>query len=536
MSFWACGLCLFLVTSCNYDVEVRKNLQQAEALMDEYPDSSLQILYTIDTLALKSDKDIALYSLLLTQAEDKNFIDLTDDYIIARAVNYYAKSNDEYHKMLSYYYAGRVEENAREYTKAIVNQMMAEKVALELEDDFWLGMVYRSVSDIYGDVYSNVESMKYARKSYESFVSSGREKYINWALVDLARVYYNSGDYETSIELSKNILVKGEETEDDLLISKTLSDIGLTYYMNDDYKESIASYKKLFERYPDLVTIDDYRNLGLSYVMDNQMDKADYYMKYVESRDSTEKLLSWAVYEKREDYKNAYLSLKNEFHSQYEIIEQCLSQGVTDAAIDFKETEDRLLRKEKKNLIFGIMFMSFIIVTMTIIVLQYVSVQKSRLETNVLLLSEARSSLNSSKASNAELQSAVRTLFENRFDMIDELFCEYYSTHGAARSVVKKITAMINMFKEDKKTLSELECYVNRYRNDVMIHLRNTMPDLKDEEYRLFLFLAAGFTSRTICVFVGSSLDVMYNRKSRLKQKINKGNSPYKDEFVKVLC
>ena len=143
-----CAIGVLVVCACNGNNEVRETLQRAESLMEDRPDSSLQIIKDIDTLSLKSLKDIALYSLLRTQAEDKNYKDTTDTRIITRAVDYYAGSKDEYHKMLSYYYAGRVEENAGEYTRAIVNQIMAEKSALKLEDDFYLGLIYCAFSNI----------------------------------------------------------------------------------------------------------------------------------------------------------------------------------------------------------------------------------------------------------------------------------------------------------------------------------------------------------------------------------------------------
>ena len=42
--------------------------------MEEYPDSALHILESIETQQLSAQADRAYYALLLTQARDKNYI------------------------------------------------------------------------------------------------------------------------------------------------------------------------------------------------------------------------------------------------------------------------------------------------------------------------------------------------------------------------------------------------------------------------------------------------------------------------------
>ncbi|MBD5290373.1 MAG: hypothetical protein HDS26_06785, partial [Bacteroides sp.] len=66
-----------LVAGCGGGVD-RARLERAETLMDARPDSSLQILDSIDASRLRGG-DRALYALLLTQARDKNYLDLSND-------------------------------------------------------------------------------------------------------------------------------------------------------------------------------------------------------------------------------------------------------------------------------------------------------------------------------------------------------------------------------------------------------------------------------------------------------------------------
>ena len=62
-------LSLFLLSCSSID----NRFYEIESIMDENPDSALFILERIDIGSLQGDENHALYSLLLTQARDKNY-------------------------------------------------------------------------------------------------------------------------------------------------------------------------------------------------------------------------------------------------------------------------------------------------------------------------------------------------------------------------------------------------------------------------------------------------------------------------------
>lgn len=90
------ALCL---SSCSHHSTHRETLTKAESLMVEKPDSALIILRGLDTTQLRSTEEMALYALLYTQAEDKNYIDSKDAAMIQTAVNFYKDSKDKYHRI-----------------------------------------------------------------------------------------------------------------------------------------------------------------------------------------------------------------------------------------------------------------------------------------------------------------------------------------------------------------------------------------------------------------------------------------------------
>lgn len=79
------ALCL---ASCSQHSKHWETLTQIETFVEENPDSALIILRGLDTTQLRSTEEMALYALLYTQAEDKNYIDSKDAAMIQTAVNF----------------------------------------------------------------------------------------------------------------------------------------------------------------------------------------------------------------------------------------------------------------------------------------------------------------------------------------------------------------------------------------------------------------------------------------------------------------
>ncbi len=62
--------------------------------METLPDSALAILNKIPSPETLSNREYASYCLLFTQALDKNYITITSDSLIKKAVTYYENHND----------------------------------------------------------------------------------------------------------------------------------------------------------------------------------------------------------------------------------------------------------------------------------------------------------------------------------------------------------------------------------------------------------------------------------------------------------
>ena len=95
---------LFLFMGACHNHPQAPMLLEVEKIIEEQPDSALSILNKIENINQLSEKDHATYCLLLTQAQDLNYITHTSDSLIKIAATYFEKSNDKQHSMLAYYY------------------------------------------------------------------------------------------------------------------------------------------------------------------------------------------------------------------------------------------------------------------------------------------------------------------------------------------------------------------------------------------------------------------------------------------------
>lgn len=136
---------------------------------------------------------------------------------------------------------------------------------------------------------------------------------------------------------------------------------------------------------------------------------------------------------------------------------------------------------------------------------------------------------------NSEKQKAINELFEQRFTTLDNLCNTYYEYQGTKNEQAKIYNDVMKLISElgtDNRTLKELEYNVNLYKNNLMTEFRQAFPEISESDCTLYLYVVSGFSSRAISILIDEKIEVVYNRKSRLKQKISKCTAPNKELFL----
>ena len=138
-----------LLSSCTIRQDYNQQLLKADSLMQLRPDSALNILKSISSKKLSTRADNAYYALLLTQAQDKNFVVQKDDSLIQIAVHYYDSIGDTKMQAKAHYYWGCVYRDMNQQAEAIREFFIAAPLTEKSKEKRQLGLIYNNIGYIY---------------------------------------------------------------------------------------------------------------------------------------------------------------------------------------------------------------------------------------------------------------------------------------------------------------------------------------------------------------------------------------------------
>ncbi len=144
------GLCL---VSCNRHSEHWATITAMERIIEERPDSVLNVLQAIDTDELSGYEEPAKHALLLSMALDKNYIDKTSFEVLQPAIDYYEDNGSATDKLRTYYYQGRIYQNAGNDAMAMEAFVKALSKGSQSNDILTKARTHFAQSNIYYDLY-----------------------------------------------------------------------------------------------------------------------------------------------------------------------------------------------------------------------------------------------------------------------------------------------------------------------------------------------------------------------------------------------
>ena len=307
-------LVLCAVLSCSDDTAVMAELDRAEAVMEEYPDSALALLDSLDRSRLTTREARARHSLLYSQALDKNWIELTSDSVISPAVKYYTKHGSPDYRLKTQYYLGCIFRNAGDREEAMEHFVEAERYVDRATDWQAVGRLYSAKRTIYFDIYDFEKSYRDALLSAEYYSKSGDIPLMVKAMTNAAYCAYFLDNYKTADSLLNEVRDKYWDAAS--ITNKS------TYFSSSLYlavKTDSSAVKRILNEY--LQTITDPEEMDWSavaniYRMSGNLDSAlwaleRYPLAYPDYENEPQYLLlSSLIYEDLKQYDKAYASLK----------------------------------------------------------------------------------------------------------------------------------------------------------------------------------------------------------------------------------
>lgn len=537
------SLCMALaLASCGPSADDRR-LMLADRLMDTRPDSALCILDSIDPAALPEGKTRALYGLLMTMARDKNHLDPDDETIISYARDYFADHSDPLRHTVATYYHGRVRQHNGDNTGAQSLYFKAKDLAIDIGSPFWTGMACRGISDMYNLAHNGAEALIYAHKEEEYTRLSGRQPYINYAMNDLGIAYLANFQYDEAFSIGRNLLDSAAKYDDSLLRCYALR---LKSHTLVDRHEWDKAENVLADLYATgWSTARDSLNMVFAMIGNRKFIEAG---GLLESIDSVQEapVYSLARYEYAAATGDTQLALGElqkafDFTNEYYIrATTCNLNGVIEGYFEI----ERQLSIEREHNMRIYLCLTWIIAIVAISASVYIFYrirkrQQTIIDNKIRLAEQLRETLDNLRKENSKASLVITNLMASRYSMLDEMghiLLENPDSRKARKKIADTVTSLIKDLSGPGPLISKMEHDVDELHDNLFSDFRNDFPDLKDADYRLFLFTILKFSNSTIFLLLGENkITNLYDRKRRLKDRIRKHESRNRERYLEHL-
>ncbi|CCZ37281.1 tetratricopeptide repeat protein [Bacteroides sp.] len=257
------------------------SLRYADSLMEISPERTLAYLRKLD-VSTYSAGDRAYFSLLLTQATDKNFLPLLPcDSLIDAALDYYAKK-DGINWAKAWLYKGRIQKQMNMTEQALKSYFTAlQGVEGNTEEELKLkGMLYEDMGSIYlhQSLYQKAFDAFY--RSYQCDSLLNDHKVLIYSLSNMGWVRVVEGKEKEALFYLDQALELALALKDSVFMSNIYQRMSL----NCENVDSAFMYARLAENY--LTEKNDsisYYSLWLTfgelYLDKQELDSAEYYLK-----------------------------------------------------------------------------------------------------------------------------------------------------------------------------------------------------------------------------------------------------------------
>ena len=358
---------------CQRQYLVAEKLLQAEAVMNEHPDSALNLLKGIAQPELQTQAHHARYALLYSQALDKNYIDLTSDSLINIAVDYYKDRDDVKAKFLSYYYLGRIYTNANNPTQATLAYMEAEQLVDELGDDYAAGLLYKQIGLIYYSYYDFPKSLQAHKQAIEYFDKANKPIHKIQAQLTLSDIYRNMNDEKNAYRILSITLDESKKQKNKSLIKSAISNLIAICIDRSQWEEATHWYNEYIQDNRNKNTTATFKTyIARLHAKNKNFKEAFKYLQ--EGWNNAQNLqdsinLYYAesqIHLMNEAWKEAYRCMEKSITYQNQIIRESLQQPVLTTQNNFLNQELEFkaykLRIEKKLRTISVSLISFIAV------------------------------------------------------------------------------------------------------------------------------------------------------------------------------
>ena len=508
------SFCLLIVSCGHTPPQDKVLLAHADSLMEAHPDSALTLLQHITDSKRLSSSDNALYALLMSQALDKNNIEVQSDSLIRIATAYYHGRKDFSHAGYAYFYFSRVEENRGDAEGRAAALLKAQSYAAKSYD-------YKLQGFIYGDKAREFESQRqldsmlyYNKLALSAVQKTENLRNIVVGLIAMGYSHYLMSQFDCALFYYQCAKKEAVNLHDILVKSSIDRQIGIIFYYKKDYPVALY-YFRLAAGMSDIFDYSKWIIIAMTYLQTNQLDSSRLYLLKCKNPHemAPDYYRLWEeLYEKQGDFRMALhyskkvtaakdslnqLSLKESFAGlekryNYQLI----------AAENNKLMADN---QQKMNLVLMLLLALFALVI--IFLLSFL--RKKREE---LVLQQKIATQEKERANLVEQQHQLKEMLRKKIDTFKQ------TALSLSKASMQQQNATSDA--DHARQLEEALSNIDAYHNHISSRLQTQFHCLSQKEIHIALLILAGFTSSQIADLLDTSENTVNVNRSAIRKKL----------------
>ena len=527
MLFWA---------ACT-PLESKRELARAEVLLQDAPDSALALLGSISSRDLRTQASRARHALLYTMAQDKCYLNISDDSTILTAYEWYRRHGRKKDKMLTSYYLGIARQSAIRDAEAAILFRHAEELADDLGNYRWKSLCEQHLSSIFAANYDEVRALSYARKSLEAAVEAGDSLMADYCRLDVADVLLAQSRIEEAKELLQMLKEEGSQSAAFAsYVSRSLAKLYL-FQPGPDYEKAKECYEEILGANVIKLTCQDYGHLGIlseyngeteiaedfcskaAQIMHTPTDSVTYYTALVN------------IFDLRGDIINSYRTFEHVAKIQDRIVATQLEQSVTHAMenyyLDQIESEKSLNRFRLTVSV----FVGLLLIVLVAWLVERLKQSRKEVLEKMAQIDDFNKDIEKMQKRDRVSQQLLSYNTNNNIHYLNSLATAYFSWEGGQvrqkdlsvasmtkEEMLKTFQQQLESLRKDASFYTSLEISLNVSYDNLMIRAREELTGVKKVDYELLVLFFAGFSAKSICFLKNMNEATVRMRKTRIKQ------------------
>ena len=536
---------LLFAFSCK-ESKVRNTLDQVESIIEEYPDSAKTLLNTLDKNLLSSKNDAADYSLYNSMIVIRSTgFGTASDSLIMPAVEYY-RNGPANKKIRSLYYLSAIKIRSGESEDGLLLLEEARELAEEEDDYLYIG----KCSQLFGEYYRIKGYFSDAERAYneaiENYVKVGYHKPEKYLYGTLGSVANTLDSYDKALDLVQKSIALCTEEDKTQLISNYWHLVYI-YANKEDYNTARYYAELAIKESPALNLKNNVKYAQLLYKTNNVhtkavIDSVKYYIDRALSMAKTHRdtcviyELNSIIQADEGNYKEAYLNLSKSF--KYAFVRLNSKQDVSPGIVQRKYYEAKARHEAKmyysekiKN--WGLV-LGFLIFVGGIVYFYRKTRRKNeeRIKYYENLSNDLSHQLNEQSLSLEELKTKMRGIYRSQFQKIGDLIeALHISRNREEETYIRRRVSEVTAEFSTTESQRMLEDRLNSEIDNIMTHVREDFPNLKERDYLFIAYMIIGFDATIVSIILDMSLNAVYSKKSRLKDRLFTVDSPYQELY-----